>query len=346
MPTVPDHSFLSPTEVNIHECVSASRFLQKSNDILDIVSVCQDPNNINLVVVTFSLVGTFLYLPCLKILDVDGDTSYGTNNVVAPIAVGYPTNVAIPIDTNCQTLHASIAFDFGQVIANYRSARTITFMLQMNGTIPQSYGVSFPNQSAEVDFTWNKGLLPQPINITYTTNGYVSVTFGYNGDVDCSCNISCVIPSGLSQDLVFCPGQAQTVLLYNGNNQEDIYRILINLTDSLGNESSIDYNSYIYSTPQSPTTIVGIKPKRIDVSLRRITTNGTEIPSDVEYQILKYHGSEQNTKVWKDWSKHSWDFFVDYDIVPGESYGYAVRFKGRYGDVSNRSEWSVVTYDV
>lgn len=346
MPRVPDESFLSPSEINIHECVTASRFLQKSDDILDITSVCQDSNNINLVIVSFTLAGTFLYNPVLKILDVDGDGSYGSNNVIAPLAVGYPTNTQVPINTNCQTLHGQLAFDFGQVIPNYRSSRTITFVLQMNGTIPQSYGVSFPNQSAEVDFTWNKGLLPQPINITYTTNGYISVTFGYDGDVDCSCNISCVVPSGLSQDLVFCPGQNQTVLLYNGNDVQDVYNILINLTDSLGNESSIDYDTYVYATPQSPVVLLGTRPKRIDVSLRRITTNGTEVDPNTYYQIIKYQGSSENTKVWKDWSSHPWDFFVDYDIVPGEEYGYAVRFKGKYGDISNISEWAVVTYDV
>jgi hypothetical protein len=71
--------------------------------------------------------------------------------------------------------------------------------------------------------------------------------------------------------------------------------------------------------------------------------NGVELDNNAQYQILRYEGSTANYKIWKDWSSINWNSFVDYDIIPGQKYGYAVRFKGLFGEVSRISNWSEIT---
>lgn len=342
MTSIPDAFFLSPEEVNLQPCLTASRFLNTVPESVSITQCCQDTNNTSLVIINFVLVGAFLFTPTLRILAVDDDTSYEQNNVQGIFALGHVSNPEIPINTNCTTYHGTLVFDIGSAITNYITAQRITFELVMQGTVPLSYGVSFPNQTVSDTFEWNKGVLPQPVNLTYT-NGNLGVTFEYNGQTNCSCNIQCFIPSGVSQQITFCPGEKQTVFLYRDPLSIDPYSILIQLSDSLGNVSEINTQTMLGMIPKAPLTLVGTKPKRVQINLTRLSANDVQISDDAKYQILKYQGSEANAVVWKDWSSIAWSHFVDYEVVPYETYGYAVRFMGPFGDVSNQSSWTVVT---
>lgn len=339
---IPIETFLSPQDLNILDCVTAARYLKQVPDALEIVSVCQDQNNIGLVIIDFTLVGTFTYNPECRILSVDGDTSYTENNIIAPLVIHSSLNSEIPLNTNCQVLNGTLVFDFGRVIHNFTTVQSIVFELRMAGTIPQSFGVSIPSQNPTDQYTWNKGVLPKPIGILYTEEGFINVSFGYEGGVDCSCNVLCLSPSGVTHELTFCPGDTQNVLFSSDPDSQDVYNILLKLVDSIGNESLIDVDTYVFMKPRSVQAVLGSKPKRIDIILSRESINGTQLRSDAQYQIIKFHGSPQNTTIWKDWSSVNWNYFVDYDIVPGEIYGYAVRFKGQFNDVSLQSNWTVI----
>jgi len=338
MTTIRDEDFSTPAEINIQPCLTASRFLNTVSESVVITQICQDTYNTSLVVIDFILVGAFLFYPTLKIISVDGDGSYASNNVVAPLAVGHYKNPTIPINTNCTTYQGQLVFDVGSVINNYITAQTIELSLEMRGEVPQSFGVSFPNQTVTSDFSWNKGILPHPINLTYN-GGMLGVTFEYRGDRDCSCNIQCLIPSGVAQNIAFCPGQQQTVYLYRDPSSLDPYSLLIQLQDSLGNVSQISTQSLIGVSPAAPIVSAHTKPKHVKINLIRSSVNGVEINNTNSYKILKYQGSVNNRHTWKDWSNLNWNNFIDYDVIPGERYGYAVKFKGELGDESNISSW-------
>lgn len=339
---IPDRNFPNPATINLHPCMTSARYLNAIEESVTITNVCQDSTNTSLVIIDFTLVGAFLFQPTLKILSVDEDTSYQENDIRAPLAVGHFRNATVPINTNCTTFHGQLVFDFGRVIRNFLSAQVIEFMLIMEGTTPISYGVSYPNQTVTSTYDWLKGTLPSPINLTYT-DGVLGVTFEYRGNLTCNCSLQCIIPSGVDHQLQFCPNEQQSINIYQGNTSGDPFSVIIRLSDGFGNLSSLEFQSLYTTKPIAPSASVGARPKRVDVSITRLSINGNPIDDSLDYQIFKYHGSETNQKIWKDWSHITWNHFVDYDVIPGETYGYAVRFKGKFGEVSNLSDWTEVT---
>lgn len=339
---VPDTVFPSPEEINPHPCVTADRWLNAVPEQVEIISVCQDSNNPSLVIFNIRLVGAFLFTPTLYILSVDGDVSYEANLSRGIFALGHYQNPTIPINTNCSVWHGQLVYDVGTVVNNYTSANTILFELEMAGVVPQAYGVSFPNQTCSTLFTWNKGVLPQPIGMTYT-NGILNVQFNYQGSTNCNCSIQCVAPQGVTQNIVFCPGETQSVSLYQNPDSTDPFSVLIKLQDTLGNVSSVDFQTIFNVVPAKPILSIGKKPKRIGIAIARESISKVAIEPAACYQILKYEGSPNNKVVWKDWNDSSWNYFVDYQVRPGYTYGYAVKFKGQLGDISTTSEWTTVT---
>jgi hypothetical protein len=340
---ISDQSFSGPAIINQHPCMASSRWLNAVPELVTITRCCQDVYNTSLVIIDFTLVGTFLFTPTLRILSVDGDESYISLGSVAPLAMGHTKNSSLPINTNCNTFNGTLVFDFGRAINNYISAQTIVFELFMQGQVPSSFGVEFPNQSCSDVYTWNKGVLPSPVNLVYDQYGNLSVFFEYKGNVDCSCNIQCSIPSGVSSQINFCPGETQSIILYQDPSQSDPFSVLLQLSDSIGNISNLEFQSLYTTIPKSPIVSTDTKPKRINVFIATASSNGVELDNNAQYQILRYEGTPSNHKIWKDWSNINWNSFVDYDIIPGQKYGYAVRFKGLFGEVTRISSWSEIT---
>lgn len=343
MPTyIPDENFPSPSEINQHPCITSSRYLNNVEELVLITQCCQDSYNPSLVILDITLIGAFLFTPTLKILSVDGDTTYESNQITAQFALGHFKNPVLPINTNCQTWHGQLVFDMGQVIQNYTSANNIIFKLEMQGRVPQAFGVSFPNQLFDTTYSWNKGVLPTPVSLSYN-GGNLGVEFLYEGDRDCSCNIQCVVPSGVSRNLTFCPGETQTIIVAQDPNSTDPYSLLIQLSDSLGNLSELEVQALFNTIPQSPTLTTYSKPRRITISLSNLSENSITISDEAQYQILKYEGNKANFSIWKDWSSIGWSTFIDYDVAQNKEYGYAVRYKGTFGDISKVSSWAIAT---
>ncbi len=299
MTIISDENFSSPEEINEHPCLASSRYLNAVPEEVRITDICQDSYNTSLVIINFTLVGTFQFTPKLKILAVDDDTSYSDNGVVGIFAQGHIRNVEVPILTNCNTFFGTLVYDIGSRIPNYTTANSIQFELVMDGVVPQAYGVSFPNQSCSSTYTWFKGVLPKPIQLTYEDDRLV-VLFEYEGSVNCNCNVSCTIPSGVAQNIVFCPGEQQSIYLYPDLSSTDPYTIAISLADSLGNQSFTSFQSLAYTKPRKPNISFGTKPKRIEVSIFRESENGSSIEDEAKYKILRYQGNRENTIVWKD----------------------------------------------
>jgi len=342
MTQIPDENFATPAEINQHPCVTADRWLQAVPETVTINQVCQDIYNTSLVIFNISLVGAYLFTPRLKIVAVDGDTSYALNGITAPFAQGHYKNPEIPINTNCVTWHGELVFDVGSVIPDYLKASEIEFQLEMIGQVPQAYNVNYPAQTATTNYLWVKGVIPSPVNLTYL-NGELGVTFEYNGNVDCSCDISCSIATGVTQNIQFCPDETQTVTLYQDPNSTDPFSVLVQLSDTIGNTSDLEFQTVFNTLPKAPIISVGEKPQRVNINILRQSANDIAVNDEIQYQVLKYFGSEANYQVWKDWSRHDWSNFVDYDVLPGQTYGYALRFRGMFGDISRISEWTEIT---
>lgn len=338
MTKILDTNFLTPAQINELPCFTADRWLEKINESVVVIQCCQDTDNTSLVIIDFVLVGSFYFTPYVKILSVDGDTSYTTRGVTAPLALGHYKNPTIPINTQCSTFHGQVVFDFGQVISNFRSAATITFELGMIGQIPQSYGVSFPPQTPTSTFIWQKGVLPNPVSINYV-NGNYNIVFEYKGDIDCSCSLQCVMPSGISHNVKFCPDESQVLNVYKGDLTADPSTLLIQLSDSIGNRSILQVQPLIGVKPQAPTLVVSDDPNRVEVVIAATSLNGTVL-TDVQYQVIKYTNTANNYVVWKDWSSRPVSKFIDLDVIKGKTYGYAVRYLGKFGDMTQLSDWS------
>tara|TARA_R110002074_G_scaffold402324_1_gene607053 strand:+ start:113834 stop:114865 length:1032 start_codon:yes stop_codon:yes gene_type:complete len=342
MTQISDENFATPDEINVHPCVTADRWLNAVPETVTINQVCQDVYNTSLVIFNISLVGAFLFTPTLKIIAVDGDNSYEINGIIAEFAQGHYKNPELPINTNCATWHGELVFDVGSVIPDYLKAASIDFRLEMVGQVPLAYNVSYPAQTAVTNYVWNKGVIPSPVNLTYL-GGELGVTFEYNGAVDCSCDISCSTATGVIHNISFCPDEQQTVTLYQDPNSADPFSVIIQLSDTIGNLSSLEFQTVFNTKPKEPIITVGEKPKRISVNILRQSANGIEVNEEVQYQVMKYLGSPANYTVWKDWSRHDWTSFIDYDVLPGQTYGYALRFRGMFNDESELSEWTEIT---
>lgn len=339
MTIIGNNDFPDPATINSMDCLSASRYLHTVDESVDIFQVCQDSNTPSLVIISFTLIGSFLYTPVCKILSVDGDTSYGFNGTIAPIAIGHYRNSEIPLDTNCATYHPEVVFDFGKVIPNFMSAVSIIFQIQMIGTITQSFGVNYTSQNPSLEYTWQKGRLPSPIGIDYNGEN-LQIYFQYLGGEECSCNLQCLTQSGISQDIKFCQNDIQSISITH-TLSGDPYTISLSLRDSIGNTSIINATTVLEVDPYPPIAISLTNPNRNEITTHPASINGV-ILDDVDYQILRYIGDDNNIKVWKDWSERPVGSLIDRDILPDTTYGYAVRYRGKFGDISNISDWTIV----
>lgn len=340
MTIISDEQFPDPVLINSMDCLSADRYLNSVPESVTITQVCQDANNPSLVIVSLTLIGAFLYTPVCYILSVDGDRSYATNNITAPIAIGHYRNNDMPISTECRTLNPEVVFDFGRIIPNFLSVSTIEFKIVMVGTASSTYNTAFISSNPYTIYSWNKGLLPSPINLRY--NGQrLEVMFQYFGESDCSCNVQCLNYSGVGGQLKFCQNDIQT-LSVTQTLSGDPYNLSIYLSDGIGNNSTIQVTTVINVNPKPPLVIRRYDPDRYEITISPYSVNNIEI-TEADYQILKYVGDNSNVTIWKDWSERSYGSFIDRDILPNTTYGYAVRFKGKYGDISNASAWQQVT---
>lgn len=340
MTKVPDSLFPLPETINGMPCFSASRFLHRVPESLDIVSVCQDPNNPALVILTYTLNGVFEFQPYCRILRVN-DQDWSTSPADAPFAAGHEKSPVLPITTNCSLLTDTIVFDFGAVIPLFLSVHTIEFELGMVGSLPMAFGVSFTPTTPTCRYTWTKGLLPTPVGISLI-NGHLLVQFDYQGDMDCSCDLQCITPTGVDQDISFCANQSQTVLIDHGPLTGAPATFTLSFEDAIGNSSLLSIQTVINVEPLHPEVFFVENPKRVEVSIPRMAANGA-ILDEVQYRVYRYAESDRNIELWRDWSDKPINVLLDYNVVPGRTYGYSVMYQGAYGDTTLMSPWATVS---
>lgn len=331
---IKDEDFKSPIVLNKMNCVSASRFLNKVDEYLKIVRVCQDPMNPGFVAIDFQLAGVYDFIPTCTILTVDNKPL----NQTAPLLVENYRNPVLPIKTACKVFNGTLVYDFARIIQNHISAREIAFELKMEGTLSKSLGLGFDLTKTVTDqYLWKKGVFPSPIGMFFD-NGQLVITFEFKDKLDCSCNILCTVPSGVQYDVQYCPDTRQKVIINTGPLTGDPSQISLKFRDVVGNLSELAILPMINVKPKPPKLSHKLNPTRIEIGIDKSTVSGMPL-QDVEYQLWRYEGTESNIKLISDWTHRDWQVYVDTDLLPGTVYGYSIRFKGKFNDVSKLSEW-------
>jgi hypothetical protein len=154
--------------------------------------------------------------------------------------------------------------------------------------------------------------------------------------------VQCTNLSGVNYDLVLCPDETQEILIQQGDLDGSPQNILIRFRDSVGNYTDLNIQGMLGVLVDSPIISKNDTPKHVKVSINKRAINGDDL-QNVEYQVFKYEGSNKNYAIWKDWCHIDWNTFIDYDVIPGKEYGYSVRYKGQYNDITNMSSWATTT---
>lgn len=334
------NNFPSPDTINLMPCMSSSRYLNAVDPSVVVSRCCIDPSDTNIVIIDFSLIGPFNFVPYCKILKVDDD-DWRQDNIYAHIIYSHPSCCPSVINTNCQVYHGQLVCDFSKTIPSFLSASLIEFELGMVGSAPQSYGVEQPIMSASYNFVWEKGITVRPINLAYR-DGNLVLEFMYEGNKECACNVQCTNLSGVNYDLVFCPDKAQELIFQHGDLDGTPQSILLQFSNSAGNVTNLSIQGLLGVNINSPILAKSENPRHVSVSIDKRAINGDTL-LDTEYQIFKYENTYKNYTLWKDWCHIDWNSFVDFDVTPGRTYGYSVRYKGKYNDITNLSSWATIT---
>lgn len=226
---------------------------------------------------------------------------------------------------------------------------------------------NYPLRSAWKTFT--KGPTPPPFYIeTSIENNTASYSIYFNaftgGNCDnLSCNLQCLSQTvsivggtGNSTSFNYCPNDEKPVYNFQIEFTSDTARETIpslftfTFTDSLGNSKEVNLNSISYVKPIAPN-IVSIndnynKPY-IFIGIIQKTANFTDLSSD-DITSVKIQKTVHSTKVGHDivinYQSLTSEFhngtFKDANVLLGETYSYRMKFKNKYNEESQWSEWT------
>jgi len=312
-----------------------------------IVEVCQDPNDLNIVFMRVTVTGPYLYTPVCTVkadggerINVDG---YFVSNYKAEGVSSFP------IDLDCASKTVLLAYRMGSAIPQFASVKELEITLRFNG---DSSGISedpvvqdiFTSVNPEDMIVFAKGLSPDPFLLFLDpTSGKLKIQFANLGDIPCQCAIDCVVPSEDDFGITVCEDEIQEITVDKTSIVGDPTLINLVFRDSTGNVTNVDVQAMLGVDPRTPGALRLEVPNRVNVNLFYETTNASRLdPTKLSYQIWKYKNNQDNAFIFKDWSSKPWTTFVDDDVESGQEYGYAVRFRGEFRDVSNFSSWTAV----
>jgi len=318
---------------------------------LDITEVCQDPDNLNIVYVKATVQGIYDYVPEVTV-------SYTLNgqsksvNVTNRFIPGWNSIgvVSFPIITNCSAVTIILAYDIGSMIPNFETIESIDFSIVFKGELgANNFSTLIKNTNVFVStdpsatVTYGKGVTPKPYKMFFDPNSNkLKIQYSNLGSNPCPCAINCVTPSEEEFGLTICTDEIQEINVDATNIFGDPTNVLVTFLDPVGNKTNFSIESMINVVPHKLSALEQSNPPRIEVALFYMSVNMTRITaSKVQYQIWKYKGNPDSAEIWKDWSNENWSTFYDQDIETASEYGYAVRFKGEFGELSEFSDWTV-----
>jgi hypothetical protein len=276
----------------------------------------------------------------------------GATNLVDATAYYIPDykgqSPVLPIDPMCGSTTVTLAYNAGSLVPSFETLKELTIKLQFVGNnsnlnlpdILLSSGV-FVSTNPQTTALFTKGITPKPYKIYFDPDtSILKIQYTNIGDKPCLCAINCVDPEESDFSLTICQDEIQEVSTENTSIVGDPANINITFLDSIGNKTNLNVHSMIGVKPTAPFALYKESPKRIETGFYYTTENLTVIKKHkVQYQIWRYKNNIDNAKIWKDWSSSNASSFYDKDIRSGITYGYAVKFRGEFGEESDFSDW-------
>jgi hypothetical protein len=329
-------------------CVAASIGAVIVPESLTILECCQDPDNLNIIYIQLSVSGIFDYTPTVT-AEVDGNIT-GITSFFIPSYKGIGLS-SFPITTNCGSRNVLIAFNAGSAITSFASVPSVTINIVLNGVANLSSLSNFINNSGiltssnpTASFVLNKGITPTPYRIYFDRNSnQLKIQYTSIGSNACLCAINCVNPTEDDFSLTVCNNEIQEISVDNNQIFGDPTNLTISFQDNIGNISNLSIHTVINAVPAPVGLNLLADSVGIQVLVYFVSINGVLIDSSkVSYQILRYENNPDNIKILFDWTDKDWKVLIDKDIRTGRKYGYSVRFKGEFGEISELSAWSVI----
>jgi len=307
---------------------------------LDIIECCQDPDNLNIIYLTCAVAGPYDYVPTVTVNGINVSTFF----IAGYKGIGISQ---FPIETNCSTNTITLAYLVGSSVPNYVETPTLNVQVQFYGTLPItisslviSTGVFISNNPIAL-FELNKGIAPIPYRLYFDPlTNQLRVQYSNIGNTPCLCAINCVNPSETTFNLTICQDEIQEVTIDNASLIGDPTNVNVTFRDPIGNISTFDIHALVNVKPVPPSVILKANPTHIQVGVFYKTINNIDIrPDKSKYQILRFENNPDNYIVWKDWTSKRWKIMYDREVRSGRKYGYAIRFQGEFGEISNQSDW-------
>ena len=320
---------------------------------VEILEVCQDPDQIGVIFLRVSVQGVFTYVSNLTVSYLSSNGSLNTVNADSKAIYNYKNSPEAvqgqEFSTLCGSRTVLMAYDIGTLIDEFSSLASIDFDLRLDGTfISDEFDHDFTglplftssNPSDQITFT--KGLNPQPYALYFDEiTGTLKLQFSSIGDIACSCNINCVDITLEGEELFPCDDELQEVEIETGDIFSSPTDVFIDLSDSNGNSTNLAYHIVLGTTPVAPGVVNRSSPTRIEVVPHLITVDGDLYDKDkIQYELWRYENTQANAKVLKRWTGSNFKNLTDTSVKPGNSYGYSIRVKGDFDSISNFSTWS------
>ena len=313
---------------------------------LTILELCQDPEDLGIVYIIATIRGVYAYTPTLNVAWDDKDVSADGQYIPGYKGEGV---VNFPIDNKCETHTVTLAYNIGALIPSFKTVAAIDFDLTFNGSsdlISENDLINdtFQSSNPSAQQTFQKGLSPTPYKVYFdSVTNKLKVQFTGLGDKPCVCAIDCAIPTEDDLDITVCKDEVQEVTINKSSIVGDPTKATITFVDSIGNLSEIKLQLLNGVKPLRPQALDKTNPTHVTVTFPYVTENGKNIDKEnLYYQVLRYENTSDSAKVWKDWSNQPTNSFVDADVKSDRTYGYAVRFRGEFGETSQLSKWTIV----
>ena len=314
---------------------------------LSVVSVCQDPDNLSIIYIEALIQGVYTYTPTLTI-EWEGNSQVFDSKYI-PSWKGEGV-ASFPINTLCSSQTVTLAYDIGSGISNFASLKEFNIKLTLLGSSEEILSNpvmsdTFKSSNPGFEHLFIKGISPTPYKLYYdSVTSKLKVQYLDMGDAPCLCSINCVSPTSEDFNLTTtCNDEVQEISIDSSSIVGDPSLATITFIDPIGNTTSVNVNAMVNVEPVKMTVLKSEDPLRNNITFSYLSVNGTKISSEgLSYRILRYVNNIDNVRILKDWSSDSTDSFIDTDILSGKTYGYCVKFKGEFGDVSKSSQWSTV----
>jgi hypothetical protein len=328
---------------------------------LNILRVCQDPDNLGIIYMEVVLSGVFDYTPKLEIDYIDQFGVARTVDVSASFIPSYKGSSqspsSLPILTECGTVELLLAWTVSHHIANFASLATMNCRLQVVGVLTannfdpeliaklQETSSIFTSVDPQDEIELVKGVTPVPYALYFDdVSGQLKLQYSGLGSGPCFCDIDCVDFSVSGQELVVCDDEIQEVTVDLNSIVGDPTKISLTFTDVVGNVTPINVQVVSKVVPRAPETFWRNDPLHVQVIPYYITVNDFKLEKEkVQYQIWKYVDTTDSPVLLQDWTTKQWSTYFDTEVENGRTYGYAVVFRGEFKEVSDISAWSVIT---